>query len=120
MALSGATPTVPRNALQLKQLLELFDWQGETDKNSTGNAIADFYATMAKWVRGGGELLRGMEYTLVLDESAYVHRNDLHLFGQVLCEFLRSKTPATSFVSLVIILRPSGKTLKWEHKPGLF
>ena len=119
LALAVATPTIPLNVLQLKQLLKLFDWNDDADKNNVGNAIVDFYAHSAKWVKGG-EMLRGMEYTLILDESARQRGNDLHIFGQVMGEFLRSKTPATSFVSFVMIAQPSGKTLKWERQQGSF
>ena len=118
MALAGATPAIPSNAASMKQLLKLFDWTTRPDTTTICNAITDFYATAVKSVSGRGEILRGTEYRVILDESCRLE-GEWHLFGEVLCEFLRSKTLATSFVSLVLIEQPSGATLKWERKSGL-
>ena len=43
---------------------------------------------------------------------------DIHLFGQVIKEFLSHYVSINTFLDLVFVLKPSGATLRWPSLDG--
>ena len=65
-----------------------------------------------------GSVIRGIEYTVGLTEAAFTDIGDLHLFGEILKEFLSNYVTINSFLQLVFVLRPSGTRLRWDTIEG--
>lgn len=67
-------------------------------------------ATMWMRHKRGASLVHGIEVRLTLDEDAYVG-SGIHLFVQVINEFLALYVQANSFVTLVALSQQSGEEL---------
>ena len=101
----------------LKALLRLYDWSRSEGRSRRIDAITD--ATSKPIERlVNGSALRGVEFTISLVESNFVDIGDIHLFGQVIKEFLSQYVSINTFLDLVIVLKPSGATVRWQSLEG--
>ena len=94
-------------------MLTLYDLaQSPISRRQIGGIIAMEQQETTAWIRHkrGTSLVHGMEIRLTLDEAAYTGAG-LHLFTQVLDEFLGRYVHLNSFVELVVLSHHSGKEL---------
>ncbi|TFW34623.1 type VI secretion system baseplate subunit TssF [Massilia horti] len=104
---------VQEGAMGLREMLALYDLaQTPVSRRQIGGIIAIDQSETTAWMRHkrGSSLVHGMEVRLTLDEDAYVGAG-LHLFVQVLDQFLGMYVHLNSFIELVILSHQSGKEL---------
>jgi type VI secretion system protein ImpG len=97
----------------LREMLTLYDLaQSPISRRQIGGIITIEQQQTTAWMRHkrGTSLVHGMEIRLTLDEAAYTGAG-LHLFTQVLDEFLGRYVHLNSFVELVVLSHHSGKEL---------
>jgi type VI secretion system protein ImpG len=98
---------------RLRELLSLYDVaQSPVSRRQIGGIVSVEQSETTAWIRykRGTSLVHGMEVRLTLDEEAFVGAG-LHLFVQVLDQFLGMYVHINSFVELVILSQHSGKEL---------
>ena len=66
----------------------------------------------------GGASIRGIEFSVSVTEAHFLDTGDVRLFGQMLKEFLAQYVSINTFLELVIILKPSGITIRWDALKG--
>jgi type VI secretion system protein ImpG len=104
---------VHEGAAGLREMLALYDLaQTPVSRRQIGGIVALDHAGTTAWIRHkrGSSLVHGTEVRLTLDEEAFVG-SGLHLFVQVLDQFLGLYVHLNSFVELVILSHQSGKEL---------
>lgn len=97
----------------LREMLTLYDLaRSPISRRQIGGIIAVEQHETTAWMhhKRGTSLVHGMEIRLTLDEAAYTGAG-LHLFTQVLDEFLGRYVHLNSFVELVVLAQDSGKEL---------
>lgn len=97
----------------LREMLTLYDLaQSPVSRRQIGGIVAIEAQETTAWMRHkrGTSLVHGMEIRLTLDEAAYTGAG-LHLFSQVVDEFLGRYVHLNSFVELVVLSHHSGKEL---------
>jgi type VI secretion system protein ImpG len=97
----------------LREMLTLYDLaQSPVSRRQIGGIVAVTQHETTAWMRHkrGTSLVHGMEICLTLDEAAYTGAG-LHLFTQVLDDFLARYVHLNSFVELVVLSHHSGKEL---------
>ncbi len=97
----------------LREMLALYDLaQSPVSRRQVRGLVALEQSPTTAWIRHkrGASLVHGTEVRLTLDEEAYAGAG-LHLFVQVLDEFLALYVHLNSFVELVILSHQSGKEL---------
>jgi type VI secretion system protein ImpG len=104
---------VQEGAAGLREMLTLYDLaQSPVSRRQIAGIVAIEQAETTAWMRHkrGTSLAHGMEVRVQLDEEAFAGAG-LHLFAQVLDQFLGLYVHINSFVELVIISHQSGKEL---------
>jgi type VI secretion system protein ImpG len=101
----------------LKTILRLYDWSQAEGKARRINAISQVTQIPVESTRGGS-VLRGIEFTVHLQESEFKDTGDLHLFGEILKEFLAQYVSINSFIELVLLLQPSGVVRRFSSLKG--
>jgi type VI secretion system protein ImpG len=101
----------------LKALLRLYDWSHSEGRSRRIDAITDATSRPVERLVNGSAL-RGVEFTISLVESNFVDMGDIHLFGQVIKEFLSQYVSINTFLDLVFVLKPSGAALRWQSLDG--
>lgn len=104
---------VQEGAEGLREMLALYDFvQTPVSRRQIGGIIAVEQSETRAWMRHkrGSSLVHGTEVRLTLDEDAYVGAG-LHLFVQVLDQFLGMYVHVNTFIELVILSHQSGKEL---------
>jgi type VI secretion system protein ImpG len=101
----------------LKALLRLYDWSHSEGRSRRIDAITDASSRPVERLVNGSAL-RGVEFTVSLVESNFVDMGDIHLFGQVIKEFLSQYVAINTFLDLVFVLKPSGAALRWQSQDG--
>ena len=105
------------SAEALKSFLKIYDWSRQEGRARRIQAISDVTSASAEKIIGGC-VVRGVCVTLALGEAEFKDRGDIHLFGQILSEFLAQFVSINSFLELVFIQKPSGKTMRWNPTEG--
>jgi type VI secretion system protein ImpG len=113
----GSTYTTLSSPDSLKALLHLYDWSNAEARARRIEAITDVSSKPLERIVNGSAL-RGVEFTVSLVESQFLDIGDVHLFGQVLKEFLSQYVSVNTFLDLVFVLKPSGDTIRWESLGG--
>ncbi len=113
----GSTYTTLSSPDSLKALLHLYDWSNAEARARRIEAITDVSSQPLERIVNGSAL-RGVEFTVSLVESQFLDIGDVHLFGQVLKEFLSQYVSINTFLDLVFVLKPSGATIRWESLKG--
>jgi len=113
----GATYSSFASADSLKTFLSLYEWSRSEGRKRRIEAISDVSVKPAESVIGG-TAVRGVQFTVTLQESEFQDSGDMHLFGEVLKEFLANYISINSFLDLVIISRPSGRQARWSSLRG--
>lgn len=101
----------------IKNILKMYDWSRlhgrakriEAIQSVTLSPVESFY---------NNTIVKGIEYSIDIDESAFSDVNDLHLFGSALSEFLAQHITINSFMKLVFITKPSNNHLRWNSLKG--
>jgi type VI protein secretion system component VasA len=62
--------------------------------------------------------VRGIEFVIAIEESAFSDGNDMHLLGEVLRAFFAQYISINSFFELTLVARPSGVTMRWNSLKG--
>lgn len=104
---------VQEGAEGLRETLALYDVaQSPVSRRQISGIVAVEPVETTAWIRHkrGTSLVHGMEVRLTLDEEAFVGAG-LHLFVQVLDQFLGLYVHLNSFVELVILSQHSGKEI---------
>lgn len=113
----GATYTSLSSVDALKSFLRLYDWSQSEGRRRRIEAIAQVESQPIEEVVGGSAV-RGIEFRVSLTEAEFQDVGDLHLFGEVLKEFLGHYVTVNSFLRLTFILKPSGALLQWDTLKG--
>lgn len=104
-------------AESLKNFLKIYNWSGQEGRMRRINSIEDVKSIPSEMIMKGCPI-RGVQIIITLRESAFKDSGDIHLFGQILHEFLGQFISINSFLELEFIQKPSGKILQWEPKEG--
>jgi type VI secretion system protein ImpG len=113
----GATYSAFSSADSLKAFLKLYEWSHSEGRARRIDAISSVDIKPVEELFGGS-IVRGLEFSISLQEAEFVDSGDLFLFGEVLKEFLAQYVSINSFLELVIIGRPSGAQLRWNSLRG--
>ena len=113
----GSTYSSFASADSLKSFLRLYDWTHSEGSTRRIDAITNVSITPTESLFNGG-LLRGVKFTIDIQEAQFVDSGDLHLFGAVLKEFFSHYVSINSFLELVIVSKPSGKKMRWNTLKG--
>ena len=105
------------SAESLKTFLKLYDWSKSGLQERKIEAIVDLAITPVESMYKGS-IVRGLEFCIFFQDSEFMDRGDLNLFGEVLREFLTRYISINSFLEFVIKTRPSGKELRWNSLRG--
>lgn len=103
----------PEGVPALREMLVLYDLaQSATSQRQIGGIVALEQHPATTWLRHprGATLVHGVEVRLTLDEDAFVG-SSMHLFVQVIDQFLGLYVQINSFVELVVLSLQSGKEL---------
>lgn len=101
----------------LKKFLQLYNWSGQEGRARRIESIHDVSTKPMEMVYKGS-VIRGVCFVVTLEEMAFKDTGDLHLFGLVLSQFLSHYVVINSFCELQLILKPSGKILRWNQIEG--
>jgi len=105
------------NAETLKNFLSVYNWSGEEGRKRRIDAIVDVQSGPAEKLHNGS-VIRGVRVSVTLRETEFKDSGDIHLFGRILSEFLSQFVSINSFLELVFIQKPSGKTMTWSGSEG--
>ncbi len=105
------------SAEALKNFLKIYDWSRQEGRTRRIEAISEVESSPAETVFNGCSV-RGVRVTVTLRETEFRDSGDIHLFGQVLNEFLGQFVSINSFLELVFVQKPSGKTMQWKLGEG--
>jgi type VI secretion system protein ImpG len=117
LAQLSSTYTTLSSPDTLKALLRLYDWSHNEGRSRRINAITDASSRPVERLVNGS-MLRGVEFTIALAESNFLDIGDIHLFGQVIKEFLSHYVSINTFLDLVFVIKPSGATIRWQSLDG--
>ncbi|MDC8757074.1 type VI secretion system baseplate subunit TssF [Janthinobacterium fluminis] len=96
-----------------REMLTLYDLpQSPISQRQIGGITGLAHAETALWMRGkrGASLVHGIEVRLTLDEQAFVG-SGMHLFVQVIDQFLGLYVQLNSFIELVALSHKTGEEL---------
>ncbi|MBN1130946.1 MAG: type VI secretion system baseplate subunit TssF [Chitinispirillaceae bacterium] len=113
----GSTYSSMATAESLKSFLRLYEWSGSEGRRQRIESIKDVEVRPAEALLDGS-MVRGIRYTVTIEEAAWRDIDDLHLFGRALASFFTHYVSINSFLELEIHTRPSGRTLVWESLRG--
>jgi type VI secretion system protein ImpG len=113
----GATYTSLSSADALKSFLRLYDWSQSEGRRRRIEAISQVESQPVEEIVQGSAV-RGIEFKVSLTEAEFQDVGDLHLFGEVLKEFLAHYVTVNSFLRLTLVLKPSGALLQWDTFKG--
>lgn len=113
----GATYTSFSSPDTLKAFLKLYEWSHSEGRARRIEAISGVDIKPVESLFGGS-IVRGIEFSVSLQESEFVDSGDMFLFGEVLKEFLSQYVSINSFLELAIIARPSGREIRWNSLRG--
>jgi type VI secretion system protein ImpG len=97
----------------LREMLALYDLpQSPTSQRQIAGIVGLAHADTATWIRHrrGASLVHGIEVCMTLDEEAFVG-SGMHLFVQVIDQFLGLYAQLNSFVELRVLSKQSGEEL---------
>jgi type VI secretion system protein ImpG len=113
----SATFTTLSSRDALKRMLRLYDWSHREGRCRRIDAIIDASSRPVERLVDGSAL-RGVEFTVTLAESDFLATGDIHLFGQILKEFLSHYVSINTFLDLIFVLKPSDAVMKWQALDG--
>ena len=113
----SSTLTTLSNPTSLKQLLRLYDWSGSEGRGRKIDAISDVSSRPVERIVNGSSI-RGIEFSIAVAETNFLDAGDIRLFGQLLKEFLAQYISINTFLELVVIMKPSGASLRWDSLKG--
>lgn len=105
------------SAEHLKNILSIHEWSQDEANLRKIKSISKVNIRPAEQVFRGG-IIRGVEYCIHIQESLFPFPQEIHLFGEVLAEFLSKYICINSFLLLSIEFKPSGKCFKWNSLRG--
>jgi len=114
---SSASFTSLARADNLKAFLHVYNWENDESMTRRIDAITEVAVEPAEQVVGGS-VIRGVNYMVGIGETHFSDTGDIHLFGQILREFLGRFVSINSFLNLTFRLRPSDKELVWDSMKG--
>ena len=101
----------------LKPLLRLYDWSGSEGRGRKIDAISEVSSRPVERVINGSSI-RGIEFSIGVIETNFLDTGDIRLFGELLKEFLAQYVSINTFLELVMVMKPSGKLLRWNSLKG--
>ena len=113
----GASYSSLASAESLKGFLRLYDWSSSEGRRRRIEAIKEVTLKPSETLFRGS-LVRGVTFTITIEEAAFADLNDLHLFGEVLSAFFSHYVSINSFFNLEFSARPSGRICAWESLRG--
>jgi type VI secretion system protein ImpG len=113
----GAGYSSMATAESLKAVLRLYDWSGNEGRRQRIESIKEVSLQPSETLYKGS-VVRGIRYTVIIEEAAWRDVDDLHLFGKALSSFFSYYVSINSFFDLVFQMRPSGRSLVWESLRG--
>jgi type VI secretion system protein ImpG len=113
----GASYSSLASADRLKAFLRFYDWSESEGRKRRIEAIQEVSLRPSEsLVRGS--LIRGVRYTVIIEEAAFADTGDLHLFGEALAAFFSHYVSINALFELEFSQRPSGRTLTWNSLQG--
>jgi type VI secretion system protein ImpG len=113
----GTAYSTLADAENFKAFLRLYNWSNAEGKNRRIDAIQQVEAHSAE-MAAAGSVIRGVKFSVSLLSAEFDDSGDLHLFGEIIKEFLAQYVSINSFVELEFICKPSGKTIRWNSAAG--
>ena len=113
----GATYNSFSSPDSLKSFIKLYDWSNSEGRSRRIEAICDVSIEPAESLIQGN-IVRGIEFSISVQEAEFADTGDLYLFGEVLRAFFSLFFSINSFLELVIIARPSGKQIRLNSLKG--
>jgi len=101
----------------LKNFLKIYDWSRQEGRTRRIEAITDVESAPAETIIKGCPV-RGVCVTITLRETEFRDSGDIHMFGEVLNQFLGQFVSINSFLKLIFMQKPSGKTMEWNPGEG--
>jgi len=105
------------SAEALKAFLALYNWSGDEGNAKRIDAISDVAAYPAEKNAGAG-IIRGVRFEVSITSSSFSSSADIRLFGDILKEFLGQYVSINSFLELVLVQKPSGRTITFAPQAG--
>jgi type VI secretion system protein ImpG len=105
------------SAENLKAILAVYDWSHSEGRARRLEAISNVHSKPVERLVFGSTI-RGVEFTVELTEASFADIGDIHLFGEVVKEFLSLYVSVNIFLDLVFICKPSGAVLRWQALEG--
>jgi type VI secretion system protein ImpG len=113
----SSTLTTLSSPASLKQLLRLYEWSGSEGRVRKIDAIGEVSSRPVERIVNGSSI-RGIELSVSVVETNFLDTGDIRLFGQILKEFLAQYVSINTFLELVVTLKPSGTSLRWDSLKG--
>jgi type VI secretion system protein ImpG len=113
----SSTLTTLASPASLKPLLRLYDWTGSEGRGRKIDAISDVNSRPIERIVNGSSI-RGIEFSLAVAEANFLDIGDIRLFGELLKEFLAHYVSINTFLELVVVMKPSGTSLRWNSLKG--
>lgn len=114
----GALYSSFSTAESLKSILKLYNWNQSETNSMKIEAIKAVSLNPVDMVYFES-IVRGIRFTIQIDETTYPDSDDICLYGEVLKEFLSNHISINTFLELVIILKPSEKKIHWNSIRGV-
>ncbi len=96
-----------------KNLLARYDWASPDIHESLFDSIFSVRVKPTEFFQKG-VFMRGLSFSIGIEEERLEHESELYLFGTVLHHFLTMYGAMNSFVKTDIICHPSNKVLQWQ------
>jgi len=113
----GALHSSFSTAVSLKSILRLYNWNNSEINSMRIEAIKSVTLKPVDMVYLES-IVRGIEYTIEIDENIFPDTGDICLFGEIIKEFLSSHISINSFLKLIMVLKPSEKKILWNSIRG--
>jgi type VI secretion system protein ImpG len=101
----------------LKSILKLYNWN-QSETNTMRIEAVKGVSLKPVDMSYLESIVRGIEFTIEIDEDTFPDTGDICLFGEVIKEFLSNHISINSFLELIIVLKPSGKRILWNSIRG--
>jgi type VI secretion system protein ImpG len=113
----GALHSSFSTAGSLKSILRLYNWNNSEINSMRIEAVKSVSLKPVDMLYLES-IVRGIEYTIDIDENTFPDSGDICLFGEIIKEFLSDHISINSFLKLIVVLKPSEKQIVWNSIRG--
>jgi type VI secretion system protein ImpG len=101
----------------LRRLLSLYEWTHDEANKRRIKGLEVQSCKPAELIRQGA-LMRGTEFSLLMNDASYGSISDSYLFGMVLHRFFSSYASINSFTRTRVHTHPSNLEFQWQPMFG--